>query len=172
MIKKLSLIFFLGIILILNSCESTGICTEPVTPKLMIGFSNLDNLGNSKDVIPPDSLKIYGVKDGKDIIITGAKPQYLYPDLTQTDEDKRVALIFDVNRDSLTYIFKFDGDIFDTLKIKYTRSNHYINKNCGYKTIFHDVELKYYSEHAIDTIILLTENIDYDTEQHIKIFNK
>jgi len=172
MIKKLSLTFFFGIILLLSSCESTGICTEPVTPKLMIGFSELDNLGNPVDIIPPDNLKIYGTKNDIDIIIEGTEPQYLYPDFSQTDGDKHVALVFDVNRDNLTYIFKYDGDIFDTLKIKYTRNNRYINKNCGYKTIFHDVELEYYSEHAIDTVILLTETIDYDTEQHIKIFNK
>ena len=171
MIKKLSLAFFLGITFILNSCESTGICTEPVTPKLMIGFSENNSLGNPVDIVPPDNLKIYGTKDNKDIIIEGDEPQYLYPDLSQTDEDKRVALIFDVNRDNVTYIFKFEGGT-DTLEIKYLRNNRYVNKNCGYKTIFHDVELKYYSTNVIDKVTLLTETIDYDTEQHIKIFNK
>ena len=172
MIKKLSLSFFFGIILLLSSCESTGICTEPVTPKLMIGFSAIDNLGNPEDVIPPDNLKIYGTKDGKDIIGSTPETEFLYPSMSQTDENKRVALVFDVNRDSLTYIFKYDGDIFDTLKINYIRENNYINEDCGYKTAFHEVELKYYSTNAIDTIILLKESIVYDTEQHIKIFNK
>ena len=171
MIKKLSLSFFLGTILLLNSCDSTGICTKPVTPKLMIGFSKLDNLGNPKDIDPPKDLKIYGIKDGVEIFIDGTEPQYLYPDLTQTDEDKRVALIFDVNRDSLTYIFKFDSGN-DTLKMKYIRNNRYVNKDCGYKTVFNNVELEYYSTHVIDSIALLTETIDYDTEQHIQLFNK
>ncbi len=157
--------------LLLSGCESTGICTEPVTPKLMIGFSDFDNLGNPEDIDPPSDLKIYGTKDGTDIG-TSNEENFIFPGLTQTDENKRIALIFDVNRDSLTYIFKFEGDIFDTLRINYIRENRYINKNCGYKTVFQQVELDYYSTNAIDSIILLTENIEYDTEQHIKIFNK
>ena len=134
MIKKLSLPFIFGIILLLSSCESTGICTEPVTPKLMIGFSDFDNLGNPEDIEPPSDLKIYGTKDGTDIG-TSNEDNFIFPGLTETDENKRIALIFDVNRDSLTYIFKFEGDIFDTLRINYIRENRYINKKVEKKLI-------------------------------------
>jgi len=172
MIKKLSLLFFLGIVLALSSCESTGICTEPITPKLMIGFSKNDNLGNPEDTNPPSGLKIYGTKDGIDIVGQSEDNQFIYPDMSQVDKDKRVALLFDVNRDTLTYIFKFNENTSDTLQISYSRENKYVSKDCGYKTIFHQVDLDHYSTNAIDTIILLTEEIEYDTEQHIKIFSK
>ncbi|MCK5906799.1 MAG: hypothetical protein KAG37_04370 [Flavobacteriales bacterium] len=172
MIKKLSLPLLLGVVLILSSCESTGICTEPVTPKLRIGFSDVDHLGNTISVIPPEELKIYGNRDGKDIIGSSPENEFIYPNMSPADEDKLVSLIFDVNRDSLKYIYKFKGDIYDTLELKYIRQNIYINNDCGYKTTFSEVELKYYSTIAIDTIILLTENIEYDTEQHIQIFTK
>lgn len=172
MIKKLSLPLILGILISLSSCESTGVCTEPVTPNLMIGFAEIDGLGNPENVSPPSNLKIYGNKDGIDIIGTTAETEYLYPSLSQADENKLIPLLFDVNRDTLTYILKFDGDIFDTLKINYIRENIYINKNCGYKTVFQQVELNYYSTNVIDSLILLSDNIEYDTEQHIKIFNK
>ena len=172
MIKKLSLPLLFGLVLLLSSCESTGVCTEPVTPKLMMGFSNVDHLGNTISVIPPEELKIYGNREGKDIIGSTPENEFIYPNLSPADEDKLVALIFDVNRDSLKYIYKFAGDIYDTLEIKYKRQNLYINNDCGYKTTFSEVELKHYSTNAIDTIILLTENIEYDTEQHLQIFTK
>ena len=172
MIKKLSLTLFLGTLLILSGCESTGICTEPVTPKLMIGFSKLDNLGNPVNIAPPQDLKIYGNKDGKDIILSDPQLQYIYPNMSPANEDKLVALLFDVNRDSLKYILKFAEDIYDTLDIKYKRQNIYVNNDCGYKTTFSEVELKYYSTNTIDTIILLTENIEYDTEQHIQFYTE
>jgi hypothetical protein len=172
MIKKLSLPLLLGFILMLSSCESTGVCTEPVTPKLMIGFSDVDHLGNTINVPPPENLKIYGNRDGKDIIGSTPESEYIYPSLFPANEDKLITLIFDVNRDSLKYIFNFDGNFSDTLEIKYKRQDVYINNDCGYKAIFSEVELKHYTTNAIDTIILLTENIEYDTEQHIQIFTK
>jgi len=172
MIKKLNLLSILGITLLLFSCESTGICTQPVTPKLMIGFSDLDVLGNPISVAPPGDLKIYGNKDGKDIIGQSPENEFIYPNMSPANEDKLISLLFDVNRDSIRYIFRFKGDINDTLDVTYKRKNSYIDNNCGYKTTFSDVELKHYSTNAIDTIILLTENIEYDTEQHLQIFTK
>jgi len=172
MIKKLRLISIFGFIILLSSCESTGVCTEPITPKLMIGFTNYDNLGNVVNVDPPKDLKIYGNKDGKDIIGENPENEFLYPNINPADNNKLIPLIFDVNRDSLKYIFRFAGDIYDTLDIKYTRKNTYVNNDCGYKSTFSNVELQYYSKNRIDSISLLTDKIDYDTEQHIQIFTK
>jgi|LGVF01.1.fsa_nt_gb hypothetical protein len=172
MTRKLSTIFLLGLITIISGCESTGICTEPVTPKLMVGFSADDNLGNEVNVTPPKDLKIYGNRDGKDIIGTTPETEFLYPNISQVNSDKLISLIFDVNRDSAKFIFKFEGDIYDTLKINYLRKQSFVNENCGYKSTFYDVDIKYYSTNKIDTIILLSQTIEYDTEQHIKIRNK
>lgn len=172
MIKKLSLPLLFGFTLLLGACESTGVCTEPVTPKLMVGFSDIDHLGNTINVVPPEDLKIYGNRDGKDIIGSSPETEFIYPNLYPADENKLITLIFDVNRDSLKYIFRFAGDKNDTLELKYKRQDIYVNNDCGYKAIFSEVELKHYTTNTIDTIILLTENIEYDTEQHIQIFTK
>ena len=64
-------------------------------------------------------LKIYGNRDGKDIIGTTPETEFLYPNISQVNSDKLISLIFDVNRDSAKFIFKFEGDIYDTLKINY-----------------------------------------------------
>ena len=176
MIKKFSALFLLGILLFLNSCESTGICTEPITPKFVIGFAGIDNLGNPIDIMPPNDLMIYGNRDGKDIIGSNPEYKYIFPNITQADPNTgKISLIFDVNKDELTYIFRFESFspiIFDTLKISYTRVNQYVSKNCGYKTIFNNVKIDYNSTNAIDKIILLSENIEYDVEKHLKIYLK
>jgi hypothetical protein len=171
MIKKLSIPFLFGFLVLLSSCESTGICTEPITPKFMVAFFAKDNLGNNVKVDPPKNLKIFGNRDGKDLIGGTPENEYIYPNLFQTDEAKRVTLLFDVNRDSLIYIFRYDGNIHDTLKLKYSRKNSYVSENCGYKTIFKNININY-TTNAIDTIILLSDNIEFDNEEHIEIFNK
>ena len=172
MIKKLSLLLLFGIIAILSSCESTGICTEPITPTLKVGFSDIDNLGNVILVSPPKDMKIYGNKDGGDIISENPENEYIYPNIFPASDEKIITLLFDVNRDSLMYIFLFESGLTDTLKLKYTRENHYVSKNCGYKTIFPNVELEYFSKNVIDSLVLLSDNIEFDNEQHIEIFTK
>jgi len=184
MIKKLAILLFVITTATLNSCESTGICIEPVTPKLMIGFSANDELNNEESINPPDNLKIFGNRDGENIIVKGSIDDNtiiytnLYPSLTSVNSDKQIPLLFDVNRDSLTYILNFDyidednKGIYDTLKLKYTRKQIFIGENCGYKSIFYDVLTPIFTNNKIENVILLSQTIEYDTEQHIKIYLK
>lgn len=169
MIRKFFLTLLFGSLLTVYSCDNSGICTEPVTPKLMTGFFEKDNLNNEKSVAPPADLKIYGNKDGKNIIGDSDDTKYMYPNLVKTNEDLLLPLIFDTNEDSLTLIFNFEGDIIDTLELTYKRKQKFVNLDCGYKSIFYDVEINSYTENKIDTLILQTNYIEYDTEQHIKI---
>ncbi|MCK5781750.1 MAG: hypothetical protein KAH10_04135 [Flavobacteriales bacterium] len=173
MIKKLTVVVIAFITIVgSSSCESTGICLDPVTPKLMLGFVDLDGLGNEEDISPPDSLLIYGNRDGKDIIgEENGKPIYLFPNQSQEDQKTNlIALIFDVNRDSLTYLFKIEG-VIDTINIKYHRKQSFISQNCGYKSTFYDVEIKNFTTNLI-LKASIEQTIEYDTERHLKIILK
>lgn len=170
-IKFIAYIILLAIIN--NSCDSTGLCTEPVTPKIQIGFVNLDILGNEEDINPPDNLIIYGNKDGQDIIGDTDADRYLYPSLTPIS-DKRIGLTLDVDRDNVIFIFGFNADdintvVYDTLQISYKRNPEFVSLECGHKTTFSNVLIDY-TKNYFSKIELITDQIDNEIEQHIKIY--
>jgi hypothetical protein len=172
--KNLFKTIFISAIILLASCDSTGLCTEPVTPKLQVGFAQLDELGNEKDISPSKFLYIYGIKDGNEIINENEDFKYLYPNIV-TVNNNRIGLILDVNRDESTYVFMYDdGDdqtlnTFDTLKISYSRKQEFVNIECGHKSTFSNAQI-HFTTNNINKIELLTDKIDNDIEQHIKIF--
>lgn len=178
MLKKAVKTSLLLIVLLLVRCTYTGICTEPITPKLIIGFTSLDKLNNEVEAPVPSGLRIQGSKDGENI--EGENGEYIYPDLMQADEKKQVSLFFDVNRDSIMYIFKFIEEkkgvdslpikttIEDTLKLKYLRKQVFVNEDCGYKSIFYNVDIES-TKNKILKAKLLAKTIEYDNTQHIKI---
>ncbi|MEN8138009.1 MAG: DUF6452 family protein [Bacteroidota bacterium] len=145
----------------------------------MIGFTSYNNLENEEIVSPPSGLLIYGYKDGKDMLGNPESeeyPEYIYPDMRQANENKLIPLIFDVNKDNLTYIFEFVTDeetkIHDTISLSYKRKQIFINQNCGYKSTFYEVKIESFTKNAIEEATLLTQTIEYDTEKHINILLK
>ena len=181
---KIIVTLFIGLLL---ACDSTGICTNDVTPTLQLGFAGYDNLNNEVVINPPTGTLIFGFKDGKDVnglpLYNGSdkdstKFYPLYPSIITANEKKLIPLLFDENRDELTYIMLFEEDatngtfIPDTISLSYTRIQSFVSPECGYKTVFDDVILEYYSKNKVDSVALLLDEIEYDIEQHIKIFIK
>ena len=137
----------------------------------MTGFSSFDKYDNEISIQPPNNLVIYGVKDNTGIISKNEENiEYLYPNLVQADQEKLISLIFDVDRDKINYVFKFE-DVIDTVSISYTRKRDFVGVNCGFKTTFHNISI-IHSNNKISSAEILSQNIEYDTEQHLKIFLK
>ena len=139
MIKKVVAVFgiltFVGLGLmstLLMSCEKDDICTEsmPRTPLLVIDFFDIDNPTTPKAVV--------------DLVVIAQ--QFL------DDENPRALFFNDVSRiqipllvteDTTTYIFRINSENAnpqlnraDIVTFQYNRSDIFINRACGFKTLF------------------------------------
>ena len=164
-----SIAIFTLIVCYLCSCEKDDICAEgtPTTPSLIIEFYNKDN----REVLKTINLEYYaeGFTDVDTII------------------DSRLELPLRVDADnvkwSMTYVYTpTSGNVIrnvDFLEFNYERSELYVSRACGYKTIFTlgpDTDDDSITDSPggdglwIEDLSVETLNIENEDETHIKIF--
>lgn len=153
------------------ACEKDDLCSEdtPTTPLIYIKFYNVDdqNQPNSQGFVMAQAI---GFQDS--IMRSG----------------NELKLPLQLNANETSWILKLEtrdeqnNEIiaYDTLTFKYQPLTEYVNKACGYKTMFvldekNTMPIINGNEntkqgHWIRTYELVTSYIDNDYEEHIKIF--
>lgn len=158
------IIFILAILTVLNGCTRDDICSEgtPTTPLLIITFKNGADPTQGKTV----------------------------PNLTiETADNNNTAVITQVSTDSIaiplntgadTSIFRFKKDDggenpnTDIVTFTYSRQDIYVNRACGFKTIFDDLLVELQDEGTanwIYSIEVLKQLITNEEQAHITILH-
>lgn len=123
--------FLILIIIIsaLTSCQHNDICTEnqPATPRMIIKFYNYNN---------PNQLKAVQDFNAREI----NSENYYYEN---NKSDTLISIPLRTNHQSTTYEFVINKDSVDTqesalIEFTYTPKETYINRPCGFRTIFED----------------------------------
>lgn len=166
------------------ACEKDDICdpATPTTPRLVLRFFDKNNISVARRTT---NLKIIGyIGDG----FPDDRP-LLNPSGAAVWNDTLVYLPLRVNEDSTKYrlILNADdtndqNDLTDELEINYTRSNFYISRACGFKTLFdlYGDPLRdpfvlnnipdTTSGNWIDNIQVIQSQLNDENEAHIYIF--
>jgi hypothetical protein len=151
--KKYITIIALTIITIL-SCEKDDICIDVTTPSLIFRFYNNDSQTDLKQI----NLDSVWVENKIKL------EEYVNLSLDS------IAIPLDLNEDNTTYIIE-NNAIKDTLKFSYTRSDVFVSRSCGYKTIFENLQIDSNTTNWIKNISINNSTIDNETSAHISIFH-
>lgn len=136
----------------ITSCEQDDICIDSTTPFLLIRFNDFDDQDEYKSV----ELDSAWVQD-KDLYLTSETVDSLYIPL-------------DLNEDFTSYKLAAN-EVVDDMNLNYTRSDIFVGRSCGYKTIFEDLELESNTNNWIKNIEINYTTIDNDTIAAITIFH-
>ena len=150
--KYITLILLLFFTII--SCEKDDICIDETTPSLIFRFYNNDNPTEFKQ-INLDSVWV----EGKNKI-----EEYVNFSLDS------IAIPIDLNHNKTTYILE-NNSIKDTITFNYVRSDIFVSRSCGYKTIFEDFQAESNTTNWIKNISINNSTIDNETAAHISIFH-
>jgi len=154
---KRLLTYFIPFLLFLTSlsaCEKDDVCLEKGTPKLIIKFFDAQQTTLVKKI---DNLSLIALP------------------LTDTLVFKNVdsvAIPLNVNENNC--VFKMiKGNNSDKVQFEYTTEEVFISKSCGYKSIFHNLQIDVTpdTDNWIKSIDIIKHNIIIDTVYHVKIFH-
>ncbi|MDO7136674.1 DUF6452 family protein [Algibacter lectus] len=182
--KYFKILFIPIMILIVGitiSCERDDICPAitPTTPNLIIDLLDYTDEDSSKNVF---KLVVIGVDN--DEVLSGyeivTSNQLVLP-LKTTDNTTQYALInnyiLDDNDtpDDDTDDFLSDESNIDIITINYSRTEVFVSRACGYKTIYENVTVQIESDEDnwIESIQPLNSNqsVEDETETHFNLFH-
>lgn len=165
MIKRI--IVLILIIFAFKGCTKDDICPEgtAITPKLIITFNDIVNPAVRKQVVGLSIVTNYA-----DSVIVLAR--------TSTDS---IAIPLNINSDTTKYKFirttitSTDTIVnVDKIDFVYERYNGYVNRACGFKTEFNNLETTLEEEGTfnwIQEIITSRDTINDENEAHITILH-
>lgn len=170
--KKVSLLLIVIIVIAYLSCERDDICpaSTPTTPSLIIDVFNFDSPEDKKNV---QGLLVSGV-DNEDIL-----PGYgivssnnlILPLKTDVNTTQYI-LVKDAELDDNGILINGNQDI---ITINYSRTEVFVSRACGYKTIFENVTITILNDG--DNWILSqqplnpNQSVEDETTAHFNIFH-
>ncbi|MFD2518844.1 DUF6452 family protein [Salinimicrobium flavum] len=142
----------------ISGCQKDDICPEgtETTPLLVIDFT---------DVQDPSRLKAV---EGLVVRATGIEEDYLGPTNTNSIS---IPLRTDQNFTEYSFVLNggTDSENEDIVTFSYNPAPDYLNRACGYKIDFLNIEVNVHSDEDtwITSGIILQENVENETEAHI-----
>ena len=152
--------YLLLVLILIVGCEPDDICIEGSTgtSELIIIFHDFDN---------PDSRK-----EIQNLNVVGSVNQNDFESLFFTTIDS-ITLPLRKFSSSTNYKFVLNDDdnmIVDELTIFYTPNDIFINRACGFKTIFEELNVSY-SNNWIKNIVILNNTLSDNNNANIKILH-
>ena len=152
--------YLLLVLILIVGCEPDDICIEGSTgtSELIIIFHDIDN---------PDSRK-----EIQNLNVVGSVNQNDFESLFFTTIDS-ITLPLRKFSSSTNYKFILNDDnnmIIDELTIFYTPNDIFINRACGFKTIFEELNVSH-SDNWIKNIIILNNTLSGNNNANIKILH-
>ncbi len=160
--KKLFLL--LSIAFFVFSCEKDDICDQETTPRLIVGFFDIDN--------PTVPVNVAHLE------VTGDD---MADSLNTFNAVSKIELPLNTNADTTGYTFTINstssvGQNTDHLKFNYTRENIFVSRACGYKTVFHlDPVTSFIQDNGTDgqwmqNVTVSQPNIVNENEVHLSVY--
>ena len=154
-IKTAFFLWLMPVLFTLISCEKDDVCLSPTTPKLLITFNNSTNVDERSEV---SDLTVISLPDNDTIYSAQTKDS--------------IAIPLNVNANNCKYILAESSNR-DTLQINYQREDVFVSKACGYKTIFHSIQIDKITDNQnwIFDLIPLQSNIIDEKLAHVKVLH-
>ncbi len=166
MFKKI--IFLILIIFAFKGCTRDDICPDgtAVTPNLVVVFKDFANPINDKKVT-----FLTVLTDNSDSIA-----------IVNIESTDSILIPLNTNSDTSRYLFKrtiFNGTDtisrnFDKLTFIYTRKNGYVNRACGFKTEFYDLDFDLENqgtENWIKQVTINRDTVNDENSAHVTILH-
>ena len=152
--------YLLIVLILIIGCEPDDICIEGSigTSELIIIFHDIDN---------PDSRK-----EIQNLNVVGSINQNDFESLDFTTSDS-ITLPLRKFSSSTNYKFILNDDnnmIADELTFFYSPNDIFINRACGFKTIFEELNVSY-SSNWIKNIVILNNTLSGNNNANIKILH-
>lgn len=162
-------LFLIALLFISNSCSKDDICDPEiaVTPLLIITFKNFENRDLSKAV--PNLIVTTNYNPSEEIINTTSVDSIAIPLRTAVGDTSYQFTSIDTS---------IDTNITDVYDFTYGREDIYVNRACGFKTIFTNfIATENEEDPANDVPSWILElavqqiNIENEIQAHITIFH-
>ena len=178
--KKVILLVVVLLSVFLSGCEKDDICdaNTATTPRLVLTFYDINNPSVVKTVT---KLKVVGEGMTDGIVFSPTA----VGDAKYLTSGSTISIPLKVDQDVTTYNLTFNSGntnpalVFtDKIQINYTRTNVFVSRACGYKTIFTLKPTNPIVHTAVPTttdkwmqyISVEKSNIENENETHLKIF--
>ena len=164
---KKNLFLIIGILFLLTSCQHNDICTEnqPSTPRLVIKFYDYDFPTHLKAVEDFNAKEI----NSTDFYFENNKNDTIVQIPLQTSENQTI-YEFVIHKDQ-----EEEEEKSQQIKFNYNTEEIYINRPCGFKNTFDNLEAELIEEntdHWIKEIEIPHENtIDDENTTHLYIYH-
>lgn len=155
---------FILIFLIVNGCTRDDICSEvtPTTPLLIINFKDIANPLIAKSV---SGLTIETDYDPSVLLLSGVTTDSIAIPLQTSLDNTRYRFIINTGE---------TDELIDVYEFNYVRENIYLNRACGFKTIYNALSAIEDDIGPIDWIInleVLNTTVENENQAHITIFH-
>ena len=167
--KIIPVLLIASMLVYISSCEKDDICVEGDTPQLVIGFFDIDDTTEAKEV---PSLRI------KEIVLDTVINTI--SDRSSSLDSIGVPLRSDVTSTAFAFITDSADDDdtgdetgnIDTLTISYTLREAFVSRACGYVINYDDltVSLPASANNWIQDITVVQEIVENSNSIHVKIF--
>ena len=167
--KIIPVLLIASLMIYVSSCEKDDICVEGDTPQLVIGFFDIDDTTEAKDV---PSLRI------KEIILDTVINTI--SDRSSSLDSIGMPLRSDVTSTSFAFITDSADDAdtgdetgnIDTLTISYSPREAFVSRACGYVMNYDDltISLPASANNWIQDITVVQETVENSKSIHVKIF--
>ncbi|MCK0161968.1 DUF6452 family protein [Allomuricauda sp. F6463D] len=170
--KIISILLITSLLYYASSCEKDDICIDGDTPLLVIGFNDMEDTTETKEV---SSIRI------RNIDIDSVLENDSFSDRTDSPDSLSVPL----RSNAVTTMYEIisnsedDDDTEletgnrDTLTITYVTSESFISRACGFITIYNElaVSLTEDDDNWIQDIAVVQQTIENTDNIHVKIFH-
>lgn len=152
--------YLLLLLILIVGCEPDDICVEGSTgtSELIIIFHDIDNPESRKEI--------------QNLNVVGSINQNDFESLVFTTSDS-ITLPLRKFSSSTNYKFVLNDEnnmIVDELTIFYTPNDIFINRACGFKTIFEELNVSY-SSNWIKNVVILNNTLSGNNNANIKILH-
>lgn len=162
--KKIFTLLCLSFVVLymISSCERDEICIDPITPKLVIAFYDVDDTETKKSV---NNLAIEILDINKSLDTIG------------TDSIGIPLNIYEIQTTIVLTSDSKDNDLInrDTISVNYITEDVFIGRSCGYKSIFKNVSINrdfgQPNERWIRSLVLEQTEIENETKAHVTILH-
>ena len=143
---------FFGVLSFMLSCERDDICADvEITPRVIIRFTDFTDPDDFNDVV---NLQIQYIPDEDEEFENGVASDSIVFNVFEnavTSDSIALPLPTSKNRARFRFIQNFELDIddnedlsnaeIDIVEFTYTTTEEYVNRACGFKTIYSDLEV-------------------------------
>ncbi|MET2985663.1 DUF6452 family protein [Aureibaculum conchae] len=155
------LLIVLTIIIVLSSCERDEICIDPITPKLVITFYDVDESETKKSV---NNLAIEILDINKSLDTIG------------TDSIGIPLNVYEIKTTIVLTTDSKDNNLInrDTIRVNYEAEDVFVGRSCGYKSIFKNVSINRDfndTDKWINSLVVNQTEIENETEAHVTILH-